>query len=122
MQTTLRYWEYYKLTDTFSDLYEKANSKENFHNLYDVIISRENILLAFRIIKANKGSITAGTDGLTINDFKELEQEKLVSLIQFKLTNYQPKTVRRVFIPKPNGDKRPLGIPCMIDRIIPAML
>ena len=118
MQTTLRYWEYYNLTDTFSDLYERANNKENFHKLYDVIISRENILLAFRTIKANKGSITAGTDGLTINDFKELEQEQLVSLIQSKLTNHQPKTVRRVFIPKPNGDKRPLGIPCMIDRII----
>lgn len=118
MQTTLRYWEYYKLTYTFSDLYERAKNKEDFSRLYDVITSRENILLAYRSIKTNKGSMTAGTDGLTINDFKDLKQERLVSLIQSKLTNYQPKTVRRVLILKPNGDKRPLGIPCMIDRII----
>lgn len=68
--------------------------------------------------KSNKGSHTAGTDGKTIDSIKTLTEEEIVNLIQRKLANYQPKRVRRVFIPKPNGKKRLLGIPCMIDRIV----
>ena len=115
---TLRYWDYYGLTGTFSDLHEKAKNMGTFHNLYDLIVSRENILLAYRSIKSNKGSRTAGTDGKTIEDIKTMSDEEVVALIHDKLLNYKPKQVRRVFIPKPNGKLRPLGIPCIIDRII----
>ena len=118
MQTRLRYWEYYGMTGTFNGLYEKSKKGYSFNRLYDIITSRENILLAFRTIKTNKGSKTAGTDGRTIDDFKEFSEEELVSFIQKRLLNYQPMKVRRVFIPKQNGDKRPLGIPSMSDRII----
>ena len=108
MQTRLRYWEYYGMTETFNGLYEKSKKGYSFNRLYDIITSRENILLAFRTIKTNKGSKTAGADGRTIDDFKEFSEEELVSFIQKRLLNYQPMKVRRVFIPKPNGDKRPL--------------
>ena len=118
MQTRLRYWEYYGMTETFDELYEKSKNGDSFDRLYDIITSRENILLAFRTIKTNKGSRTAGVDGRTIDDFKDYSEEGLVSFIQKRLLNYQPKKVRRVLIPKPNGDKRPLGIPSMSDRII----
>ena len=118
MQTRLRYWEYYGMTGTFNGLYEKSKKGYSFNRLYDIITSRENILLAFRTIKTNKGSKTAGADGRTIDDFKEFSEEELVSFIQKRLLNYQPMKVRRVFIPKQNGDKRPLGIPSMSDRII----
>ncbi|WP_019375686.1 group II intron reverse transcriptase/maturase [Virgibacillus halodenitrificans] len=116
--STLRYWDYYNMTETFTKLYEKANNKDTFGHLYDIIISRENILLAFRTIKSNKGSKTPGTDGKTINDIRELSENELVKLIQTKLENYRPKKVRRKWIEKENGRFRPLGIPCILDRII----
>lgn len=118
MQTRLRYWEYYGMTKVFDDLYEESKNGKSFNRLYDIITSRENILLAFRTIKTNKGSKTAGADGRTIDDFKGISEQELISFIQKRLLNYQPMKVRRVFIPKPNGDKRPLGIPSMSDRII----
>jgi len=99
-------------------LHERAKNKETFSKLYDMIISRENVLLAYRTIKSNKGSRTAGTDGKTIDDIKIETDEELIQLVRQTLLNYRPKKVRRVFIPKPNGKQRPLGIPCMLDRII----
>ncbi|WP_025689146.1 group II intron reverse transcriptase/maturase, partial [Paenibacillus zanthoxyli] len=116
--STLRYWDYYNMTGIFTDLHERAKNRETFSKLYDIIISRENILLAYRTIKSNKGSRTAGTDGKTIDSIKVQTDEEIVTLIKQKLLNYRPKKVRRVFIPKPNGKQRPLGIPCILDRII----
>lgn len=106
------------MTETFDELYEKGKNGESFNRLYDIVISRENILLAFRTIKTNKGSKTAGEDGRIIDDFKKFPEKDLVLFIQKRLQNYQPMKVRRVFIPKPNGNKRPLGIPSISDRII----
>jgi len=116
--STLRYWDYYNMTETFTDLHERARHKESFHNLYDVITSRENILLAFRTIKSNRGSKTPGTDRKTIHDIKQLSENELVEIVQTKLKNYRPKKVRRKWIEKENGKFRPLGIPCILDRII----
>ncbi len=106
------------MTDTFTDLYDRSLEKQSFSRLFDVITSRENILLAYRTIKSNKGSKTPGTDGKTIADIKEWSEEKLVTEVRQKLENYQPKKVRRKWIEKDNGKWRPLGIPCMLDRII----
>ena len=114
----LRYWDYYGMTDTFTDLHERAKNKESFHSLYDIITSRNNILLAYRIIKSNKGSKTPGTDGKTIVDLEKQSENELVEEIQSKLKNYRPKKVRRKLIEKDNGKMRPLGIPCILDRII----
>ncbi|MDN8588667.1 group II intron reverse transcriptase/maturase [Paenibacillus sp. 11B] len=114
----LRYWDYYNLTETFTDLHARAKRGETFDRLYELITSRDNILLAYRTIKSNKGSKTAGTDGKTIEKLKPMTELELVNLVKAKLNNYQPKKVRRVYIPKPNGKKRPLGIPCIIDRLI----
>lgn len=106
------------MTETFTDLYDRASKQESFKYLYDTITSRENILLSYRTIKSNKGSKTAGTDGKTINDIEKLSDNELVTEIQNKLKNYRPKKVRRKFIEKDNGKWRPLGIPCILDRII----
>ena len=69
-------------------------------HLMDVILLPENIRLAYRNIKANHGSKTAGTDGRTIRDLEKLSDEKLVALVQRKLDWYEPQSVRRVEIPK----------------------
>lgn len=106
------------MTDTFTDLHQRAKNKESFHQLYDIITSRNNILLAYRTIKSNKGSKTPGTDGKTIVDIEKRSENELVEEIQSKLKNYRPKKVRRKLIGKDNGKMRPLGIPCILDRII----
>jgi len=117
-QKKLRYLEYYDLQECFDNLYAKSKKGEFFTNLMKIISSEENIRLAYRNIKRNSGSYTSGTDKLNIKDIEKLSAEKLVEIIQRKLRMCGPKPVRRVEIPKPNGKTRPLGIPCIIDRIV----
>ncbi len=81
------------------------------------ILSRDNLLLAWKRVKANKGK--PGVDGVTIDDFPAYLQEHW-SQIKIKLLNgsYRPQPVLRVEIPKRSGGKRPLGIPTVLDRLI----
>ena len=87
-----------------------------------LILARENILLAYRNIKANTGSNTAGTDRLTIKDIGKRTPDEVVRMVQYIVAgsphSYRPRAVRRKEIPKPNGGKRKLGIPTVMDRII----
>ena len=62
----LRHAEYYDMQSTFDELYARSQAGEIFDGLMDVILSRENILLAYRNIKSNTGSFTPGTDKLTV--------------------------------------------------------
>jgi retron-type reverse transcriptase len=106
------------MTDTFTDLHQRAKNRETFEYLYDIITSRNNILLAYRTIKSNKGSKTPGSDGKTILDIEKRTENELIEEIQKQLKNYRPKKVRRKLIEKDNGKMRPLGIPSILDRII----
>lgn len=114
----LRNNEYYDMQNVFDELYENSKRNFTFKDLMNIISSRQNILLAFRNIKKNKGSTTVGTDDIDIQNFKDMNIEKYVQHIQNLMADYHPKSVRRVEIPKPNGKTRPLGIPCMEDRIV----
>ena len=108
-------WEVLK---PFDSLYADSKSGEVFGHLMDIISAPSNIKLAFRNIKGNDGSHTAGTDGRTIESLAVMPEDKFVKLIQKQFRRYEPKAVKRVEIPKPNGKMRPLGIPCIIDRIV----
>ena len=114
----LRNNEYYNLQNIFDKLYEDSKNNKKFKNLYDIITCESNIMLAFRNIKKNKGSGTVGTDNINIEKYKDMNKDELCNYVQEKFKDYKPKSVRRVEIPKDNGKKRPLGIPCMDDRII----
>lgn len=118
---SLRHAEYYGMQQTYDDLYAKSKNGELFPKLMDIVLSRENILLAYRNIKANSGSNTPGTDQLTIENIGCLSTEEIVDRVR-RIVNgkrgYCPKPVRRKDIPKPNGSTRPLGIPCIWDRLI----
>lgn len=114
-----RYSDYYDMTPIFDELYQKSSENKKFKKLMDVIQSDNNIKLAFRMIKSNTGSKTAGTDGLTIQNIKENNIDEYVQQVRNKLNNFSPDEVRRVHLPKENSkEKRPLGIPTMIDRLI----
>jgi len=114
----LRHNEYYDMQDIFDNLYQKSLEGKEFKNLFTLITKQENILLAYRNIKRNKGSHTAGTNHRTIEFWEQMPEEDFVNYIQARLQHYEPLKVRRVEIPKPDGRTRPLGIPCIEDRII----
>jgi len=114
----LRNNEYYTMQDVFDRLYEQSCKNFKFRNLMQYIFDENNILLAFRNIRKNKGSTTVGTDNVDISQYMEMGTDKFVTYFKHEFTNYVPKSVKRVVIPKANGKTRPLGIPCMKDRII----
>jgi len=86
-------------------------------DLLEQILSRDNMNNAYKRVKANKGS--HGVDSMTVDELlqylKEHGQELRQSLLKGR---YRPQPVRRVEIPKPDGGKRLLGIPTVVDRVI----
>ncbi|MHB9782663.1 reverse transcriptase domain-containing protein, partial [Streptococcus sp. 10F2] len=85
--------------------------------LLDQILSRDNLLEAYKQVKANKGS--AGIDGVTVDTIDDyLREHWRETKKQILERKYKPQPVLRVEIPKPNGGVRQLGIPSMMDRII----
>ena len=117
-QRKIRNSEYYDMEGTFDRLYAESKKDKTFNHLMEIIGSEENIKLAYRTIKKNTGSDTSGVDKRTIADLAKLSEEEYVRLIRKQFSNYHPRPVRRVEIPKPNGKTRPLGIPTIVDRIV----
>ena len=91
-----------------------------FKGLLEIISSEPVILTAVHNIKANHGSEAPGSDGETVRtNILETDYHELISRVRDSLKDYQPKPVRRVYIPKPGkAEKRPLGIPAAIDKIV----
>lgn len=108
-----------KLIQVFDTMYENSKNKETeFYDFIELMKNEQVIIAAIHKIKSNKGSYTVGIDNTDINKYLQMAAPDLIKLIQDTIDNYHPKPVRRVYISKKNGDKRPLGIPTMIDRMI----
>lgn len=108
----------YGLQEKLCNLYEQSRQGKQFRHLMKLIVSEENVVLAYRNICKKKGSFTAGVDGKIITDIQKYPIQKVVEKVRNKLQFYQPKQVRRVYIDKGNGKQRPLGIPNIWDRLI----
>ncbi len=86
-------------------------------NLLTKILSKDNMNKAYKSVCANKGS--AGVDGVGIKEIKSYISENWDNIKRdIENREYKPQAVLRVEIPKPNGGKRKLGIPTVMDRII----
>ena len=94
----------------------KAEPGFRFYALYDKMHRQDVMAHAYALCRANKGA--AGVDGQTFEDIEVYGREQWLGELAQSLRKqtYRPKPVRRVYIPKPNGKQRPLGIPCVADR------
>jgi len=99
-------------------LHAKAKGSPNFrfYSLYDKMYRRDVLEFAYECCKANGGA--AGVDGQTFEDIEEYGLERWLDELAQELERrtYRPLPVRRVYIPKPDGKQRPLGVPAIRDR------
>jgi len=109
-----------KAQELYEKLYlaAKKSKTRRFHILFDKVYRTDFLTIAWKQVKANKGS--AGVDNETIGDIVRKGEETVITETQEALKNkkYRPRKVKRVYIPKPDGSKRPLGIPTVRDRIV----
>ena len=99
-------------------LHEKAKESPNFrfYALYDKVYRKDVLAFAYDCCKANGGA--AGVDGQTFEDIEAYGRERWLDELaqELKSRTYRPLPVRRVYIPKPDGKQRPLGVPAIRDR------
>src|SRR5690625_551024 len=91
--------------------------KQDGINLIEQVASDSNLWTAYEKVYANKGA--PGVDGITVYQLKS-HMNKYYEPLKRKLKDgtYEPQAVKRVAIPKPDGSKRYLGIPCVLDRVV----
>lgn len=96
----------------------KVSKKRRFHALYDKVYREDILEKAWQQVKKNNG--VGGIDEVSIDYIKTYGEHKFIKEIseELKENKYRPKPVKRIYIPKKDGSKRPLGIPIIKDRIV----
>jgi RNA-directed DNA polymerase len=96
----------------------KESPERRFHALYDKVYRRDILAFAYQCCKANGGA--AGVDGQSFEGIEEYGVERWLDELAKELRSriYQPNPVRRVYIPKSDGKRRPLGVPAIRDRTV----
>lgn len=92
------------------------NPEYKYERIYRNLFNREMFLQAYQNIYSSQGNMTAGTDGKTIDAMSIERIDRLIATL--KDESYKPYPSRRVYIPKKNGKKRPLGIPSVDDKLV----
>lgn len=100
---TLRNNEYYDTQEMFDRLYAQSRNNENFKKLYELIIDERNIRLAYRNIKRNQGSFTAGTDNKTISDIAEQKENEVIDYVRERLKDYNLTKYEELKYPNQTG-------------------
>lgn len=96
---------------------EKIDTKTVANELLEKILSKDNMNLAYKRVKANKGA--GGIDDMKVDELLKYLKENGDQIKEdIRNGKYNPKAVRRVEIPKADGSKRKLGIPTVVDRVI----
>ncbi|MCC8085694.1 MAG: group II intron reverse transcriptase/maturase [Clostridium sp.] len=103
--------------NVLNNLVKHSNvSGYKFERLYRILFNEQMFFVAYQRIYAKQGNMTAGTDGKTID---EMSLQRIESLItSLKNETYRPNPAKRVYIPKKDGKKRPLGIPSFEDKLV----
>src|ERR1700738_4930688 len=100
-------------------LHAKAKESPNFrfHALYDKVYRKDVLAYAYERCQANGGA--AGVDNQTFENIEAYGRERWLDELaqELKSRTYKPQPVRRVYIPKPDGKQRPLGVPAIKDRV-----
>lgn len=118
MQRKLSLWAEQRLEDERYPLFD-SNRDRRLHDLLHLLYDRDWLRLAYEYVTQNRGSKSAGCDGLNMSSFERNLEGNLQRLTEdLRTQSFRPQPVRRVYIPKKDGKLRPLGIPSIRDRIV----
>lgn len=104
-------------TERMLEALENGVKGGKWHSLIDKVYREESLAIAWKHVEERRGG--GGVDGMSIRRFAERAEKRLTRLSeQLREQTYKPYAVKRVWIPKSDGKKRPLGVPTIIDRVV----